>query len=67
MHTMGCSIGRSAHAYVERRDDAQISRSEQRMNDAAREARISARKEQSALRNLQKEEEGILYASEIAD
>ncbi|XP_014472349.1 PREDICTED: uncharacterized protein LOC106743225 isoform X2 [Dinoponera quadriceps] len=67
MHTMGCSIGRSAHAYVERRDKARISRSEQRMSDAAREVRISAREEQSALRNLQEEEEGILYAPGIAD
>jgi len=67
MHTMGCSIGRTAHAYVERRDEFRISRSEQRISDAAREARISARAEQSALQNLQEEEEGILYAPGIAD
>ncbi|XP_066599703.1 uncharacterized protein [Prorops nasuta] len=65
--TMGCSIGREAHAYVQHRDEGRIARSERRLSDVVRGARIEARMEQGALREFQELEEGALYGPSIAD
>ncbi|CAB3252834.1 unnamed protein product [Arctia plantaginis] len=67
MSVMGCPIGREAHTYVEKRDEKRISRSERRVSDVVKQARIDSRAEQSALKEFQEEEEGILYGTGIAD
>ncbi|KAI4498024.1 hypothetical protein M0802_006848 [Mischocyttarus mexicanus] len=46
--TMGCSIGREAHAYVQKRDSARISRSQRRAN-SVKQNRIQTKSEQTAL------------------
>lgn len=67
MSIMGCPVGREAHTYVEKRDEKRISRSERRVSDVVKKARIDSRAEQSALKEFQEEEEGILYGPGIAD
>lgn len=67
MSVMGCPIGRESHTYVEKRDEKRISRSERRVSDAVKQARIDSRAEQSALKEFQEEEEGMLYGPGIAD
>ncbi|XP_071575445.1 uncharacterized protein [Temnothorax nylanderi] len=67
LSTMGCLIDREAHAYVHRRDEARIARSERRLSDVVKQARIEAREEQAALNNFYEQEEGVVYGPGIAD
>ncbi|CAH2097512.1 unnamed protein product [Euphydryas editha] len=67
MSVMGCRIGREAHTYVEKRDEMRISRSERRVSDAVKQARIDSRAKESDLKEFQEEEEGILYGPGITD
>ncbi|XP_066599941.1 uncharacterized protein [Prorops nasuta] len=67
LSTLGCSIGRIANAYVQHRDEARMARSERRLSNVAKEARIAARMEQAALKEFQELEEGVLYGPGIAD
>lgn len=67
MSVMGCLIGREAHTYVEKCDEKRISRSERRVSDVVKQARIDSRAEQSALKEFQVEEEGILYGPGVTD
>lgn len=64
---MGCPIGCEAHTYAEKRDEKRISRSERRVSDVVKQARIDSRAEQSALKEFQEEEEEKLYGLGIAD
>ncbi|GFX84670.1 uncharacterized protein TNCV_724771 [Trichonephila clavipes] len=64
---MGCPVGREAHTYVQKRDETHISRSERRTSDAVKQERIDIRAKQSALKEFQEEEEGVLYGLGIAD
>ncbi|GBP32742.1 hypothetical protein EVAR_18894_1 [Eumeta japonica] len=50
---MGCPIGRKAPTYVEKRDEKRVSRSERRVSDVVKQARIDSRAEQSAWHYLQ--------------
>lgn len=67
MNVMGCQIGREAHNYTKRRDEARIARSERRVSDVVRQARMDARKDQAALQDFYEEQEGVLYGPGIAD
>lgn len=67
MEVMGVNIGLNAQAFVHRRNDSRIDRSERRLSDFAKKARISNREEKTALREFVEEEEGVLYGSGIAD
>lgn len=67
METMGCPINHITQAYVDRRNNARISRSELRLSDGAKKARTESRNEQSPLQAFFEEEEGALYGPGIAD
>lgn len=66
MDIMGITIGGQAEFYAATRDEKRIHRSEQRVSDAAKKARIARREELSAQQDLFEEEEGILYGPGIA-
>ncbi|GFW77561.1 uncharacterized protein TNCV_2499531 [Trichonephila clavipes] len=65
MTIMECPVGRGVHTYVQKRDEKRISRSERRTSDAVKQERIDTRAEQSALKEFQEEEEGVLYGPGI--
>ncbi|GFR02386.1 hypothetical protein TNCT_34731 [Trichonephila clavata] len=53
--------------YVQKHDDTLISRSEGHTSVAVKQGRINTSAEQSALKEFQEEEEGVLYEPGIAD
>ncbi|XP_068994032.1 uncharacterized protein [Neodiprion pinetum] len=61
LETMGVKIGPQAKGYVQQRDSSRIDRSERRTSDVVEQARIAKREDRAALRDLQEEEEGLLY------
>ncbi|XP_046751639.1 uncharacterized protein LOC124414663 [Diprion similis] len=67
LETMGVKIGPQAKGYVQQRDSFRIDRSERRTSDVVKQARIAKREDRAALRDFQKEEEGLLYGPGIAD
>lgn len=67
MDVMGCKIGREANDYIIKRNDKRIARSERRVSDVVRQARVDARIDQAALQDFYEEQEGVLYSAGIAD
>ncbi|CAH2093943.1 unnamed protein product [Euphydryas editha] len=67
MEVMGAKIGLNSQEFVHKRDDSRIDRLERRLNNFARQARISNREEKTAFRDFFEEEEGILYGLGFAD
>ncbi|GFS71758.1 hypothetical protein TNCV_2995251 [Trichonephila clavipes] len=67
MTTMGWSVGREAHTYAQKCDDTTISRSQRRTSDAVYQERNDTRADQSALKEFQKEEEGVINEAVIGD
>uniref|UniRef100_A0A6P7GQQ4 Uncharacterized protein LOC114345625 n=1 Tax=Diabrotica virgifera virgifera TaxID=50390 RepID=A0A6P7GQQ4_DIAVI len=67
MEVLGLSIGLNAQAYVHQRDSSRIDRSERRLSDFAKEARVLKREHKTALQDFFEEEEGVLYGPGIAD
>jgi len=67
MHTMGISIGPYANMYASERDDKRIQRSELRVSEGAKRARMAKKDELVAEKVFYEEEEGLLYGPGIAD
>jgi len=67
MNVMGCPIGNEAHNYTQRRDKERVARSERRVSDVVRQARMDARSDHAALNDFYEEQEGVLYGPGIAD
>lgn len=64
---LGCVIGTTSTNYAELRDSSRINRSENRVSDGAKRARIEQRAKISTQNDLQEMEEGILYAPGLGD
>jgi len=67
MNVMGCPIGNEAHNYTQRRVEERVARSERRVSDVVRQARMDARSDHAALNDFYEEQEGVLYGPGIAD
>jgi len=67
MHTMGVSIGPYANMYASERDDKRIQRSEFRVSEGAKRARMGKKDELLDEKAFYEEEEGLLYRPGIAD
>ncbi|XP_066590769.1 uncharacterized protein [Prorops nasuta] len=67
MEIMGADIGINAQGFVHNRDNSRIERSEKRISDFVKQARISNREEKNELRHFYEEEEGVLYGPGIAN
>ncbi|CAH2088463.1 unnamed protein product [Euphydryas editha] len=57
MEVTGAKIGLNSQEFANKRDDSRIDRSERRLSNFARQARISNREEKTALREFFEEEE----------
>jgi len=64
---MGISIKPQANIYASDRNDKRIQRSEFRVSEGAKRARIAKKDELSAEKAFYEEEEGLLYGPGIAD
>jgi len=67
MHTMDISIGPYADIYASKRDDKRIQRSELRVSENAKRARMAKKDELLAEKAFYEEEEGLLYGPGIVD
>ncbi|XP_044588919.1 uncharacterized protein LOC123268103 [Cotesia glomerata] len=64
---MGITIGPESHAFVNKRDQVRINRSEVRATEASKETRTAKSSERASLNMTFEFEEGTLYGAGIAD
>ncbi|CAG5109274.1 Protein of unknown function [Cotesia congregata] len=67
LSSMGITIGPESHAFVNKRDQVRINRSEVRATEASKKARTAKSSERASLNMIFKVEEGTLYGAGIAD
>ncbi|XP_044584111.1 uncharacterized protein LOC123264734 isoform X1 [Cotesia glomerata] len=67
LSSMGKTIGPESHAFVNKRDQVRINRSEVRATEASKETRTAKSSERASLNMTFEFEEGTLYGAGIAD
>ena len=67
MDVLGLTVGLISDAYATKRDFARVNRSEKRIIDAAKQAKIKKSEDQAAMQESFSDQEGEIYAPGIAE